>query len=62
MLASATLGAVKDATVVIVNPEHLATALRYVQGQDEAPTVVAAMISHGGSIVASANSQVRRPA
>jgi type III secretion protein U len=42
MLASATLGAVKDATVVIVNPEHLATALRYVQGQDEAPTVVAA--------------------
>jgi flagellar biosynthesis protein FlhB len=42
MLTSATLGAVKDATVVIVNPEHLATALRYLEGQDEAPTVVAA--------------------
>ena len=42
MLTAATLSAVKDATVVIVNPEHLATALRYLQGQDEAPTVVAA--------------------
>jgi flagellar biosynthesis protein FlhB len=41
MLTSATLSAVKDATVVIVNPEHLATALRYVEGQDESPTVVA---------------------
>jgi type III secretion protein U len=41
MLTSATLSAVKDATVVIVNPEHLATALRYVEGQDEAPKIVA---------------------
>ena len=41
MLAAATVNAVKDATVVIVNPEHLATALRYVDGQDEAPTIVA---------------------
>jgi flagellar biosynthesis protein FlhB len=41
MLASATVNAVKDATVVIVNPEHLATALRYVHGEDEAPTVLA---------------------
>jgi flagellar biosynthesis protein FlhB len=41
MLAAATINAVKDATVVIVNPEHLATALRYVEGEDEAPTVVA---------------------
>jgi flagellar biosynthesis protein FlhB len=42
MLTAATLSAVKDATVVIVNPEHLATALRYLEGQDDAPTVVAA--------------------
>jgi flagellar biosynthesis protein FlhB len=42
MLTAATLSAVKDATVVIVNPEHLATALRYIEGQDEAPKVVAA--------------------
>lgn len=41
MLASATVNAVKNATVVIVNPEHLATALRYVDGEDEAPTVLA---------------------
>ena len=41
MLASATVNAVKDATVVIVNPEHLATALRYLDTEDEAPTVVA---------------------
>ena len=41
MLAAATVGAVKDATVVVVNPEHLATALRYVDGEDEAPTVLA---------------------
>ena len=41
MLAAATVNAVKDATVVIVNPEHLATALRYVDGEDEAPTVIA---------------------
>jgi flagellar biosynthesis protein FlhB len=41
MLAAATVNAVKNATVVIVNPEHLATALRYVDGEDEAPTVLA---------------------
>jgi flagellar biosynthesis protein FlhB len=41
MLTAATVNAVKDATVVIVNPEHLATALRYVDGEDEAPTVLA---------------------
>jgi flagellar biosynthesis protein FlhB len=41
MLAAATINAVKDATVVIVNPEHLATALRYVEGEDDAPKVVA---------------------
>ncbi|MET0591679.1 MAG: EscU/YscU/HrcU family type III secretion system export apparatus switch protein [Polyangiaceae bacterium] len=41
MLASATVNAVKNATVVVVNPEHLATALRYVDGEDEAPTVLA---------------------
>jgi flagellar biosynthesis protein FlhB len=41
MLAAATVNAVKDATVVIVNPEHLATALRYVDGEDEAPAVLA---------------------
>jgi len=41
MLAAATVNAVKEATVVIVNPEHLATALRYVHGEDEAPTVLA---------------------
>lgn len=41
MLAAATINAVRDATVVIVNPEHLATALRYVDGEDEAPKIVA---------------------
>ena len=41
MLASATISAVRNATVVIVNPTHLANALRYVQGEDEAPVLVA---------------------
>jgi flagellar biosynthesis protein FlhB len=41
MLAAATVNSVKNATVVIVNPEHLATALRYVDGENEAPTVLA---------------------
>lgn len=35
------LGAVKEATVVIVNPTHLASALRYREDEDEAPRVVA---------------------
>jgi flagellar biosynthesis protein FlhB len=41
MLAMATVHAVRDATVVIVNPQHLATALRYRDAEDDAPTVVA---------------------
>jgi flagellar biosynthesis protein FlhB len=32
---------VKDATVVVVNPTHLASALRYREDEDEAPRVVA---------------------
>jgi type III secretion protein U len=42
MMAAATIGNVKNATVVIVNPTHLATALRYDEKEgDEAPVVVA---------------------
>src|SRR5262249_24083731 len=41
MLTAATLNAVKDATVVIVNPEHLATALRYAEGEDDASKIIA---------------------
>lgn len=47
MLASATIANVKTATVVVVNPTHLACALRYEEKQgdgeegDEAPVVVA---------------------
>src|SRR5690606_4533533 len=40
LLAGASLNAVKEATVVIVNPTHLATALRYDEDQDDAPMVV----------------------
>lgn len=36
------LAAVKEASVVIVNPTHLATALRYENDEDAAPRVVAA--------------------
>jgi type III secretion protein U len=39
LLTQAAVHAVKDASVVIVNPTHLATALRY-QDEDDAPTVV----------------------
>jgi len=35
------IAAVKDATVLIVNPTHLATALRYQENEDDAPTVLA---------------------
>jgi flagellar biosynthesis protein FlhB len=47
MLASATIANVKTATVVVVNPTHLACALRYEEKKedgedgDEAPVVVA---------------------
>ena len=40
-LAGSMLNAVKEATVVIVNPTHLATALRYDESEDAAPQVVA---------------------
>jgi len=40
-LAGSMIAAVKDATVLIVNPTHLATALRYRDGEDEAPSVLA---------------------
>jgi flagellar biosynthesis protein FlhB len=40
-LTGSILHAVKDATVVIVNPTHLANALRYREDEDEAPRVVA---------------------
>ncbi len=40
-LAGSVIGAVKEATVVIVNPTHLASALRYREDEDEAPRVVA---------------------
>jgi type III secretion protein U len=40
-LAGSMIAAVKNATVLIVNPTHLATALRYADGEDDAPSVVA---------------------
>lgn len=40
-LAGSMIAAVKNATVLIVNPTHLATALRYQESEDEAPTVIA---------------------
>ncbi len=41
MLDGATLHAVRDATVVVVNPTHVAVALRYDEDQDEAPRILA---------------------
>ena len=41
VLAGAMVAAVRDATVVVVNPTHLATALRYRDDEDEAPRMVA---------------------
>jgi type III secretion protein U len=42
MLAAATIANVRNASVVVVNPTHLACALRYDEGEgDEAPVVVA---------------------
>jgi flagellar biosynthesis protein FlhB len=41
MLTSAAIHAVKDASVVIVNPTHLAVALRYRDEEDAAPNVLA---------------------
>jgi len=40
-LTGATLGAVKTASVVIVNPTHLATALKYNEEEELAPSVIA---------------------
>jgi flagellar biosynthesis protein FlhB len=39
-LAGSMIAAVKDATVLIVNPTHLATALRYQEDEDDAPLVL----------------------
>jgi type III secretion protein U len=41
LLASATLASVKNASVVIVNPTHLACALKYKEDEDGAPVVLA---------------------
>src|SRR5205085_75924 len=41
MLASAAVANVKTASVVVVNPTHLACALRNQEGEDDAPVVVA---------------------
>lgn len=41
MLTSAAIHAVKEASVVIVNPTHLAVALRYQEQEDAAPCVLA---------------------
>ena len=41
LLAQASIAAVKNATVVIVNPTHLATALAWNEGEDDAPKVLA---------------------
>jgi len=40
-LAGSMIAAVRDATVLIVNPTHLASALRYQEGEDDAPLIVA---------------------
>jgi flagellar biosynthesis protein FlhB len=40
-LAGSMIAAVKNATVLIVNPTHLATALSYREEEDQAPAVVA---------------------
>jgi flagellar biosynthesis protein FlhB len=40
-LAGSMIAAVKDASVLIVNPTHLATALRYDESEDQAPVVLA---------------------
>ncbi len=41
MLASAIVAVVRTATVLVVNPTHLAAALSYDEESDEAPRVVA---------------------
>jgi flagellar biosynthesis protein FlhB len=41
VLRGAMISAVKDATVLVVNPTHLATALSYREHEDDAPRVVA---------------------
>ena len=41
MLASATVGNVKNASVVVVNPTHLACALKYDGTEDDAPVLLA---------------------
>lgn len=46
MSRSRTLQRVEEATVVITNPTHLAIALRYEPGKDEAPVVLAKGVDH----------------
>jgi type III secretion protein U len=41
LLMSASINAVRDASVLVVNPTHLATALRYASDDEAAPRVIA---------------------
>lgn len=41
MMSQASMAAVRSATVVVVNPTHVAAALRYRDGEDDAPEIVA---------------------
>lgn len=41
VLASASIAAVRDASVLVVNPTHFATALQYHEDEDETPRVLA---------------------
>jgi FlhB-like protein len=41
LLTSAAVHAVKDASIVVINPTHLAVALRYREEEDSAPRIVA---------------------
>jgi len=53
------LGAVRDADVVVTNPTHLAVALKYDRGQDEAPRVLCKGADH---LAARIRSEARRAA
>lgn len=55
------IASVKDATAVIVNPTHIAVAIRYRHGVDSAPTVIAVGRGHVAQKIRETAAQERIP-
>ncbi|RUL70872.1 type III secretion system export apparatus subunit SctU [Dyella choica] len=56
-----TLAAVRKASVVVTNPTHLAIAIRYEQGEDDLPVIVAKGADHEAALIRQAAEEAGVP-